>query len=152
MQRRSVLRAWRAMESHVERGHVRHLGISNQYDARDLSRLLADAHVKPLCVQNRFVAQHGRHDVEVRALCSQHGVRYSSFWTLSGNKQLLQGRAVRDVARAHGCTPEQAWLGFVRGLGISPLSGTTSEAHMRHDLALPALSEQEVERLGYLIG
>ena len=44
-------------------------------------------------------------------------------------------------------------MAFVSGgLGISPLSGTTSEAHMRHDLELPTLTEKEFERLSYLIG
>ena len=59
--------------------------------------------------------------------------------------------AVRGVARAHDVTPEQAWLGFVRALGITPLSGTTSAEHMRDDLSLPELSAAEVEKLGWLI-
>ena len=85
--------------------------------------------------------------------CRERGVRYSSFWTLTGNKKIVEGRAVREVAKAHGCTCEQAWMAFVSGgLGISPLSGTTSEAHMRQDLQLPTLTEREVERLSYLIG
>ena len=148
-----TLRVWRAMESHVASGEVKYCGISNLYDAHSLARLCDDAAVKPLAVQNRFVEQHGRHDVEVRRVCRERGVQYSSFWTLTGNKKIVEGRAVREVAKAHGCTCEQAWMAFVSGgLGISPLSGTTSEAHMRQDLQLPTLTEREVERLSYLIG
>lgn len=76
---------------------------------------------------------------------------YQSFWTLTGNPKLVQGRAVGAVASAHSCTPEQAWLGFVRSIGITPLSGTTSPKHMAHDLDLPVLADAEVERLSRLI-
>ena len=128
-----TMRAWRAMEAFVEAGTVRRLGISNCYEPSALRRLHAEATVKPACVQNRFYDQT-RHDAELRKWCDAHGVGYQSFWTLTGNKQMLGGRAVRAVASAHGCTPEQAWLGFVRAIGITPLSGTTSAEHMRHDL------------------
>ena len=147
-----TLRVWRAMERHVASGEVRRLGISNCYDAQALSRLHEEATEKPATVQNRFVAEHGRHDVGVRAFCAQHGLSYQSFWTLTGNKQIVGGRAVRDVARKHGCAPEQAWYAFVRALGVTPLSGTTSEAHMRDDLSLPTLEEADVQRLQCLIG
>ena len=148
-----TFRVWRAMESHVASGEVKSCGISNIYDARTLARLCDDASVKPLVVQNRFVEEHGRHDVEVRRVCAERSIHYSSFWTLTGNKKILHGRAVQEAAKAHSCTPEQAWMAFVSGgLGISPLSGTTSETHMKHDLELPILTEKEVERLGHLIG
>ena len=86
-----------------------------------------------------------------RSFCRAKGITYQSFWTLTGNKNIVQGRAVTAIAKAHGCTPEQAWLGFVRALGITPLTGTTSAEHMANDLRLPRLSEAEVERLERLI-
>lgn len=146
-----TMRVWRAMEGHVASGEVRALGISNMYDLGALKRLHGDATVKPACVQNRFYSET-RHDAALRHWCDGHGVQYQSFWTLTGNKQIVNGRAVKEVARSHSCSPEQAWLGFVRGLGIQPLSGTTSAEHMAHDLQLPSLSESEMRRLGYLIG
>eukprot|EP00312_Isochrysidales_sp_CCMP1244_P033718 CAMPEP_0202764422 /NCGR_PEP_ID=MMETSP1388-20130828/25816_1 /ASSEMBLY_ACC=CAM_ASM_000864 /TAXON_ID=37098 /ORGANISM="Isochrysis sp, Strain CCMP1244" /LENGTH=299 /DNA_ID=CAMNT_0049432887 /DNA_START=10 /DNA_END=909 /DNA_ORIENTATION=+ len=147
-----TLRAWRQMEAHVAAGEARALGLSNQYDAAALERLCEEASVKPSVVQNRFVEEHGRHDVAVRAVCERHGVRYQAFWALTGNRRILQGRAVREVAKAHGASAEQVWLSFVQALGITPLSGTTDPNHMAQDLALPALSAAEVERLQHLIG
>jgi len=145
-----TMRVWRQLEKHVGAGEVRMLGVSNMYDVRSLERLHREARVKPAVVQNRFYAET-RHDADVRAFCKEHGIAYQSFWTLTANRALVRGRAVSAVARAHGCTPEQAWLGFVRTLGITPLSGTTSAEHMVHDLHLPSLSEAEVERLAVLI-
>ena len=146
-----TLRVWRQMEAHVASGEVRRLGISNCYDLHALQQLHRDATIKPSCVQNRFYDQT-RHDTALRRWCADNGVQYQSFWTLTGNRHILQGRAVKEVARAHGVTPEQAWLGFVRAIGIVPLSGTTSSEHMAHDLQLPDLTDAEVQRLGYLIG
>ena len=145
-----AVRVWQQMERHVQSGEVRALGISNCYDVGALSKLHALAAVKPSVVQNRFHAAT-RYDREIRAFCRTHGATYQSFWTLTANRNIIQGRAVRDVARAHGCTPEQAWLGFVRALCCVPLSGTTTDEHMRHDLDLPLLSEAEVRRLSQLI-
>jgi len=145
-----TLRVWRQMERHVQSGEVRALGISNCDDVSTLSRLHAESSVKPSVVQNRFHAAT-RYDSEIRAFCRSHGATYQSFWTLTANHNIVQGRAVRDVARTHGCTPEQAWLGFVRALGCVPLSGTTATEHMRHDLDLPLLSQAEVERISRLI-
>lgn len=146
-----TMQVWCAMEEFVASGEVKALGISNIYDLGALKRVHDDASVKPKIVQNRFYAET-RHDSSLRTWCDAHGVRYQSFWTITGNKAVVQGRAVRAVASAHSCTPEQAWLGFVTALGIQPLSGTTSEEHMSEDLDLPVLSDAEIERLGHLIG
>jgi diketogulonate reductase-like aldo/keto reductase len=145
-----TMRVWRAMERHVESGEVRTLGVSNIYDPGALKALHEEATIKPSVVQNRFYPDT-RHDGEVRAFCREKGIAYQSFWTLTGNKRIVEGRAVAAVAKAHDCTPSQAWLGFVRALGITPLTGTTSSEHMAHDLSLPTLSEAEVERLERLV-
>ena len=72
---------------------------------------------------------------------------YQSFWTLTANPKALSSRPLRRVAKAHGCSEEAAWFGFVRGLGIVPLTGTSSEAHMVADLAAPELTHEEVRML-----
>jgi len=145
-----TMRVWHQMEAHVAMGEARSLGVSNMYDLSTLAKLHRDAAVKPAIVQNRFYADTG-HDASIRKFCRENAITYQSFWTLTGNRQVVQGRAVREVARAHGCTAEQTWLAFVRSLGITPLSGTTSSEHMVHDLQLPTLRPAEVERLTWLI-
>lgn len=145
-----TMRAWRAMERHVQSGEARALGVSNIYDPGALAKLHEEAEIKPSVVQNRFYPDT-RHDGEVRQFCRSKGMAYQSFWTLTGNKRIIDGRAVAAVAKAHDCTPSQAWLGFVHALGITPLTGTTSAEHMAHDLKLPTLSPAEVDRLVRLV-
>ena len=141
-----TLRAWRAMEHEVDRGRCRSLGVSNCYQLADFERLHREARVKPVVLQNRFYKDSG-YDVALRQFCNEHGVTYQSFWTLTANPKALSSRPLRRVAKAHGCSEEAAWFGFVRGLGIVPLTGTSSEAHMAADLAAPELTHEEVRML-----
>ena len=76
--------AWRAMETHVpQQAHT--LGISNIYQIEVLKALYDFASVKPSVVQNRFYPNTG-YDTEIRAFCTEKGMTYQSFWTLTGSE------------------------------------------------------------------
>eukprot|EP00908_Phaeocystis_cordata_P007659 Transcript_18312.p2 GENE.Transcript_18312~~Transcript_18312.p2 ORF type:complete len:332 (-),score=134.91 Transcript_18312:938-1861(-) len=148
-----TMRVWRAMEKSVAQGKARTLGLSNCYDVAAFRRLYEEAEVKPSVLQNRFY-ERSAYDAELRAACDAHGVRYQSFWTLTANKEKLGAPPVTMAAAAHGCTREQVWMAFTMALGITPLTGTTSEAHMRDDLAAAAelrLSAAEVDEMRGLL-
>ena len=141
------------MEAHADSGAVRSLGLSNQHDVGEFEWLYEAARHKPVVLQNRFYGTT-RWDSALRRSCAARGVRYQSFWTLTGNREALGSAAVREFAASRGCTAEAAWFVFVRSLGITPLSGTTSDAHMRDDLAVAGVtspSGAERERLMALI-
>lgn len=128
---------WKALSSFVQSSppRVRGLGISNAPPEVVAYLLEApDVKVKPGVVQNRFHAAT-RWEPQLRALCRAAGVVFQSFWTLSGNPQLLKARPVLDLAVAAGVEPEVALYALVLGLeGTSILDGTTSLEHMRADL------------------
>lgn len=126
---------WRALERVVDNGGTRLLGISNCYDLNTLEALHHAARVKPAVVQNRFYAATG-YDREVRAFCRGEGIVYQSFWTLSANPQLLAHAAIMTLAANHRRTPAQILFRYLTQAGIVPLTGTTSDAHMREDLAI----------------
>ena len=132
---RLTLEAWRAMESLVAGGGVRHLGISNCQRLEQLETIVDSARVKPIAVQNRFHAATG-FDRAIRAYCSSHGVRYQSFWTLTANPQLLAGPVVAALAAKHGRTPAQILFRHLTLSGVVPLTGTRAEDHMREDLEI----------------
>ena len=139
-----TLVVWRAMEQAVEQGLVRQLGISNCYDEDVLLELCASARVQPAVLQNRFYADTG-YDKELRALCRDRKIVYQSFWTLTGNKHLLQYAAISALSKKHQRTPEQILFRYVTQEGIVPLTGTQSSTHMTEDLAIFdfALSDEE---------
>jgi diketogulonate reductase-like aldo/keto reductase len=145
---RRWLEVWRAMEALVERGAVRELGISNCYALREFEALYGEARIKPLVLQNRFYAKTG-YDRELRAFCLAHGILYQSFWTLTANGALLSQAPIDALARQYAVTPAQVLLRGLTQLGMCPLTGTSSEQHMRDDLRIFefALSAAELARL-----
>ncbi|MEY4543806.1 MAG: hypothetical protein RL685_1 [Pseudomonadota bacterium] len=130
-----LLEVWRALERLVEQGLVRELGLSNCYELRQFEALFGAARVKPGVLQNRFHAETG-YDRELRAFCARQGIIYQSFWTLSANPELLARPELRALAMRNGVTPAQLFFRALTQLGIVPLTGTTSEEHMRQDLAI----------------
>jgi diketogulonate reductase-like aldo/keto reductase len=126
---------WRAMEALVDTGGARQLGISNCYDLATFEQLHRSTRHKPAVLQNRFYAETG-YDRALRGFCREHGVVYQSFWTLSANPQVLAHRSVQAVAAKYGRTPAQVLYCYLTQIGVVPLTGTRSEAHMRQGLAI----------------
>ena len=132
---RDLMEVWRSMEAIFERGGARQLGISNCYAPAQLERLYRKADVKPAVVQNRFHAKT-RYDREIRVFCRQHRMYYQSFWTLTANPGVLAHDTLRSLAANYGRTPAQVFFRYLTQIDIIPLTGTTSQAHMRDDLAI----------------
>jgi diketogulonate reductase-like aldo/keto reductase len=132
---RQSLVAWRAMESLAAGGAVRQLGISNCYHLEQLDLIYKAASIKPSVLQNRFYAATG-YDRELRAYCIQHHISYQSFWTLTANPQILAYSTVAALAAKHQRTPAQVLFRYLTQIGIVPLTGTRSPAHMREDLTI----------------
>ncbi|HEX8701179.1 MAG TPA: aldo/keto reductase [Myxococcaceae bacterium] len=130
-----TLEVWRAMESLVDSGGVRRIGISNCYQLEVLERLHHASRIKPAIVQNRFYADTG-YDQEIRQFCARQGLAYQSFWTLTANPHLLADETVRLLSTKYQRTPAQVLFRYLTQVGVTPLTGTTSEAHMREDLAI----------------
>jgi diketogulonate reductase-like aldo/keto reductase len=128
-----TLAAWHALESLVDAGGVRQLGISNCYALDDIEHLWRHSRIKPAVVQNRFHAETG-YDREIRAFCGQHQIVYQSFWTLTANPHILAHAAITALASTHKRTPPQILFRYLTQTGVVPLTGTRSEAHMRDDL------------------
>ena len=127
--------AWRTLETFVDTGQVRQLGISNCYNGTELERLYETARIKPAVVQNRFYAETN-YDRDIRDFCRQHQIIYQSFWTLSANPDLLSHKTMTALATTYHRTAPQILYRYLTQIGIVPLTGTKSETHMREDLAI----------------
>jgi len=126
---------WQAMEQVFHAGGARQLGISNCYDPASLTALYRTAVVKPAVVQNRFYAQTG-YDREIRDFCRRQAISYQSFWTLTANPRLLADGGLTALASKYARTPAQILFRYLTQNDVVPLTGTTSVAHMREDLAI----------------
>lgn len=123
---------WRAMEDLHQAGKARLLGVSNV----SLAQLMAiheGSRVKPAFVQNRCFASN-RWDRATRAFCEGRGVVYQGFSLLTANAAALRSPAVARAAQRTGRTAAQVVFRFALQVGMIPLTGTKSPAHMREDL------------------
>ena len=132
---KQTLEVWRAMESLVDEGRVRALGISNCYELGQLETLTGSARLRPGVVQNRFYAETA-YDVEIRAFCRAQGMVYQSFWTLTANPHLLADAAITALAAKYERSAAQILFRYLTQQGVVPLTGTRSQTHMREDLAI----------------
>ena len=130
-----LMKAWNAMEKIQKTGGARQLGISNCYDTDVIRSLYADSGVKPAIIQNRFYQETG-YDADLRHWCSDHEVIYQSFWTLTANPHVLASNIIRTIAWKYKKTEAQIFFRYLSLSGIVPLTGTTSEQHMREDLGI----------------
>jgi diketogulonate reductase-like aldo/keto reductase len=143
--------AWRAMETIHQSGRARLLGVSN-VNAEQLKQLCTGARVPPRFVQNRCYAERGW-DRDVRAVCAERGVVYQGFSLLTANRHVLAHAGLRRIADRYGRNVAQVVFRFALEAGMVPLTGTTSEAHMRDDLAvfdfhLEPSEVQQVDAIG----
>lgn len=127
------LEVWRAMEALAGAGKTRLLGVSN-VSLGQLQALHRHAAVKPAFVQNRCFARDGW-DAGVRAFCRDHGLVYQGFSLLTANAREVASPAIAGIAKRIGRTPAQVVFRFALEVGMIALTGTTSAAHMREDLA-----------------
>lgn len=149
----NLLKVWRAMECIYHSGGARQLGISNCYDLELLVRLYGEAEIKPAVVQNRFYAESG-YDVELRHWCTEKGIIYQSFWSLTANPHILASREFFALSQKYDKTEAQILYRYLSHVGIVPLIGSTSKKHIEEDLALFEfeLTDNEIASIGMLLG
>jgi diketogulonate reductase-like aldo/keto reductase len=143
---------WRAMEAIAQSGRARLLGASN-VSREQIEALHRKAEVKPAFVQNRCFARDGW-DADVRAFCAANDIVYQGFSLLTANGRELARPAFARIVERTRHTPAQVVFRFAIEVGMIPLTGTSSAAHMREDLAaldleLDATDVRAIERIGY---
>jgi aryl-alcohol dehydrogenase-like predicted oxidoreductase len=122
------------------KGLVRHIGLSNVTPMQ-----IAEGRriTKIVCVQNQYNLAHRDDDTMIDDL-ARDAIAYVPFFPLGGFSP-LQSSTLSDVARRLGATPMQvalAWL-LRRSQNILLIPGTSSVAHLRENLAAPALQLSE---------
>ncbi len=129
---------WEAMRKERDAGRTLLLGVSN-VSLQHLEQLESAHQELPAFVQNRCFARTGW-DREVRAFCNQRKIIYQGFSLLTANPEVLQHPPLIALAAQMNATAAQVVFAFARAVGMLPLTGTSSAAHMQQDLASPTLT------------
>jgi pyridoxine 4-dehydrogenase len=123
-----------------QEGLIKHLGLST-VNAEQIAEAQAIAPV--VCVQNLYNVAHRDDDDLIAALAAQ-GIAYVPYFPLGGFTP-LQSDTLNAVAARLGATPMAvalAWL-LQRSPNILLIPGTSSEAHLRENIAGAALTLPE---------
>lgn len=126
------LEIWQAMETLVQEGRVRFLGISN-VTIQQVETLFDQVSIKPTFIQNRCFAIN-RWDHNVRLFSQKHQMIYQGFSLLTANQPYILSPYIQSLASTHKKTIPQIIFRFASQIGILPLTGTTHTQHMREDL------------------
>ena len=143
---------WGAIEKIHRSGRAGLIGISN-VTAGQLATLVEQAEIKPMAVQNRCFADRGW-DRGVREICQSNGIMYQGFSLLTANPYLLRHPKLLSIAGRLGVESAQVIFRFAMQVGMVPLTGTTSEQHMREDLGVYEieLTDDEVNIIESIAG
>jgi diketogulonate reductase-like aldo/keto reductase len=138
---------WAAMEGLYHSGKTKMIGVSN-ITAGQLAELCEQANVKPMVVQNRCFAALGW-DKDVREICRAQGVIYQGFSLLTANREVLIYPEILRTAKRLSAGPAQVIFRFAMQVGMLPLTGTTSQQHMKEDLEAErlTLSAEELRQI-----
>ena len=131
-----TMTAWRVLESYVDRGIIRHLGIVSVHDRDYLIKLHNETRVKPSIIQNRFHSNRG-YDVELRPLFKDMGMSNQLFWILTGSAggKVRNNNVITEIAQRQGVSNQILLYSFILVcLGGTPLIGSKTLLHMEEDV------------------
>eukprot|EP00535_Pseudo-nitzschia_heimii_P013596 CAMPEP_0197193346 /NCGR_PEP_ID=MMETSP1423-20130617/26980_1 /TAXON_ID=476441 /ORGANISM="Pseudo-nitzschia heimii, Strain UNC1101" /LENGTH=365 /DNA_ID=CAMNT_0042646523 /DNA_START=116 /DNA_END=1213 /DNA_ORIENTATION=+ len=146
-----IHKAWKVLEAYVDRGVIKHLGLTSVHDKDWFETFWNTTRIKPEIIQNRFHSNR-KYDVPMQEVFAEHDVWVQRFWLLNGSSQY--GKKNADMAEAKGVTPAQLMLGFAMSMGSQTcLVGTKSLEHMKDDVEIarcyPTLFADDEERSEY---
>jgi alcohol dehydrogenase (NADP+) len=142
----TLLETWRAMESLVDRGRCRAIGLSD-ISLQELSPLYASARIKPAVVQ--VEAHPYLPETELLQFCKNNGVVFLAFAPLGHGMRpgLLEDPIISSVATRVQKTPAQVLLAWAVQRGTAVLTTPKSAARARENFDISALPEDAFDEI-----
>ncbi|MCO6358777.1 aldo/keto reductase [Roseivirga pacifica] len=149
---------WKAMEALVEKGLVKHIGVSN-FTVPKLKKLMGTANIvpemnqvesHPLLVQNELIE-----------FCTENGILYTAYSPLGSRDRqgrgddepdMFENEVIKTIADNHGVHPAQILIKWAEARGTAVIPKSVTPARIKQNLAsaeIP-LSGEELEKLNGL--
>ncbi len=148
-----TLDAYRALETLLEDGRVRAIGVSN-FMPDHLARLLESAtvvpavnqvEVHPYFRQPGVLAADAEHGVLSQAWSPIGGITFYPGWGGDDRRSTLADPTIGDVARAHGRTPAQVMLRWHLQQGRSAIPKSVTPSRIAENFAVTDFTLSEAE-------
>ena len=142
----TLLDTWRAMESLVDKGRCRAIGLSD-ITLNELSPIYESARIKPAVVQ--VEAHPYLPETELLEFCKEKGVVFMAFAPLGHGMRpgLLEDQVISAIAARVGKTPAQVLLAWAVQRGTALLTTAKTAAHARENFDISALPEDAFDEI-----
>lgn len=149
---------WKAMEALVEKGLVKHIGVSN-FNVPKLKKLMETANIVPEMNQvesHPLLAQN-----ELVEFCTENGILYTAYSPLGSRDRqgrgddepdMFENEVIKTIADNHGVDPAQILIKWAEARGTAVIPKSVTPARIKQNLAsaeIP-LSGEELEKLNGL--
>jgi aldehyde reductase len=142
----SLLDTWRAMESLVDRGRCRAIGLSD-IGLKELLPIYESARIKPAVVE--VEAHPYLPETELLEFCKEKGVVFLAFAPLGHGMKpgLLEDPVIAAIAARVGKTPAQVLLAWAVQRGTALLTTPKTAARARENFDITALPEDALNEI-----
>jgi alcohol dehydrogenase (NADP+) len=155
-----VSETWEAMESLVDKGMCRHIGVSN-FSTAKLKTLIDSARLKP--EMNQIELHPYLQQPAMLDFCNNNGVHLTAYSPLGSpdrpvglkakdEPNLLEDQTIADIANTYGVTPGQVLINWAvqRGTSVIPKSINPARMKQNLDAAEISLTEADMNRIAAL--
>jgi alcohol dehydrogenase (NADP+) len=142
----TLVETWRALESLVDGGQCRAIGLSNVNLAK-LQEIVEAARIMPAVVE---VESHPYlPEWELLDYCQRHGIVLLAFAALGHamEPRLLDDPVITAIARRHGKTPAQVVLAWAVQRGTALLTTSVTPRRIRENFELSTLPEDAMQEI-----
>jgi len=142
----TLLDTWKAMESLVDRGNCRAIGLSD-ITLNELKPIYESAIIKPAVVQ---VESHPYlPETELLEFCKEKGIAFLAFAPLGHGMRpgLLEDPTISAIAVQVGKTPAQVLLAWAVQRGTAVLTTPKSAARARENFDITSLPEDALDEI-----
>ena len=146
------VKAYKAMETYVEQGKIRSLGLSNWY-VEELTSFLPQVSITPALVQNEIHPYYQEQDVV--PFIQEKGIVVQCWYPLGGRgytAELLGDETISSIAKAHNVSSAQVILRWDLQRGIVVIPGSSNPEHIKENLDLFSfeLTDEEMAAINAL--
>ena len=138
---------WHEMESIYRKGQVDYLGFSN-LSLHALKALVKDSSIKPSFIQNDgFLSESYSDAAAILKYCLENAIIYQVF-SLIRQKELINNPSIELIAQNHSVSKAQVIFNFAIEMGMLPLTGGSTEQHIKENANLNfKLAPEEIREI-----